>query len=174
MRNSPHKTWEIQIQSKKRKESGNERLGWLPYFGPITCIFMWPFNVVIGEDFWQSILDSSMYRWLFGQGKPRHEVWTRHGWCLSRHRVYRGTWETKDSDVNNKSSQTRTIWVNTLFVLFWRISGMVLEERHGFRILPSFLIIFIISPLILHGIQFCWHFKIVVFLEGICFHPIAY
>jgi len=56
---------------------------------------------------------------------------------------YRGTWELKDSDVNNKSSQTR-IWVNTrfvlfCFVLFWRISGMMLEERTWFRILPSSL-----------------------------------
>jgi hypothetical protein len=48
---SPHKTWEIQIQCKKRKEWGNDRLGWLHYFGPITWIFMFPFNVVIGEDF---------------------------------------------------------------------------------------------------------------------------
>ncbi len=59
---SSHKTWEIQIWSKRRKESGNERARLAPLLWP-NCMHSYvTIQCCYRRGFLPSILDSSVYR----------------------------------------------------------------------------------------------------------------
>ncbi len=47
----PTKLGKFRFRAKRERNRGMRGYRWLHYIGPITCIFMWPFNVVIGEEF---------------------------------------------------------------------------------------------------------------------------
>jgi hypothetical protein len=86
MRNSPPKNLGNSDSEQKEKGIGEWEVRLAPLLWPNYMHFYVTMQCCYRKGVLQSILDSSMYRWLLGQGKPRHEVWTQHG-CLSRHRV---------------------------------------------------------------------------------------